>query len=94
MPDGSTRRQHLEKAEAQAGEALFQEPEVAPDTAFLLDLYRDLIAGAELPLTYQAIAAWRDLTGAPVGPEDVTALLALGRAHRSWLDGRSRKAGA
>jgi hypothetical protein len=96
--DGVPEREHLRQVEKQTGRtplALIS-PEFPVELEYLWDYFLELSAtrpqgySGPLSITYQEIAAWKDLTGKIVTPMDVEVIKRLDQTYlRVVSNGRS-----
>ncbi|MGE4043588.1 MAG: hypothetical protein AB7F35_01950 [Acetobacteraceae bacterium] len=94
MPDGTTRRAHLESVERQTGRrpAELDGPELPADGAHLWEWFLELCAGrgsngfGPNPISWLDLLAWTTLTGTITRPAEIEAIMTL---DRSWISQQS-----
>ncbi len=97
MPDGTTRRAHLESAERQTGPRPvdLDGPELPADGSHIWQWFLELSAGRGSngfgpdPISWLDLLAWMALTGTITRPAEIDAIMALDRA---WLVARASDA--
>lgn len=90
MPDGTTRRAHLESVERQTGRrpAELDGPELPADGSHIWAWFLELSTGRGSngfgpdPISWLDLLAWTALTGMITRPAEIDAIMALDRA---WL---------
>jgi len=96
MPEGTTRRAHLESVERQTGRrpAELNGPDLPTDGSHIWAWFLELSAGrgsngfGPNPISWPDLLAWTALTGTLTRPVEIDAIMALDRV---WLSAQAEK---